>query len=108
MLAVGIHDEDVGETVRRRGAQAVEHGGALAAVLVPADDPQSVLRLAELAQRFAGSVRAAVDDDPNGLPMASRVGDRVEKLCAGVVAGNQNEVSFGHAFTLTCLHGYGT
>ncbi len=83
MLAVGIHHQHMGEARCGGGAQTVEHRSALAAIGGAVDDVQARLIL---LQRRAAAIGAAVNDYPNGLPMAQRLGNGFNQPRTGIVA----------------------
>ena len=92
MLTIRIHGQRVAETQRPRFLQTVQDRGPFALVGVLHQDAQAGVRRGQPLQRLGGPVGAAIDHDPDGLPIPARLADGLQNLRAGVEAGDQDQM----------------
>ena len=95
MLAVGVHRQRVGEARRRRGTNAVQHRGAFARVDGELEHAQPGIRRRERREALAAAVGAAVQHDPDRVPVRARRAHRLHQDRAGVVARDEDEMGRG-------------
>src|SRR5271156_590235 len=70
------------------GAQALKHRRALAAIALAMEDAQPGM----IWQARRAAIGAAIDDDPDRLPMTQRLRNGFAQSSAGIVARDKNEM----------------
>ena len=95
MLRVGVHGERVRVAFGRCGADAVQHGGTLAAIFREHQHSQAWIRGGELAQPLCSAIRASVDHDPHRVPELPRAAHSFVHCRTGVVARDEDEMCCG-------------
>src|SRR5690606_37662745 len=92
MLAIRIHGQRIGKTLRSRLIQSAQYGGSLADVLWKNDDAQAAILLRQFAQTFRRVIGTAVHDHPYRIPVTTGFPDRVIDFRPGVIAGDKYQM----------------
>src|ERR1700735_4696156 len=95
MLTVRIYGHRMGEPACMSQTQAMQDGGALAAISRQHTNAQIRVVGSDAREFVAGAVGAAIDDNPDRPILSADCCDGVEQPCAGVVAGNDHHMSGG-------------